>query len=79
METKNYRSGDDKIAESKRTLYIGQILYLLGSKTKIEILDKPECHAPLIKILDRSKHSKYKVGDVMRMTRQFLYPEQRSG
>jgi hypothetical protein len=61
-----------------RKISIGEMYYLSGFSTKIEVVGKPETFKPECKILEiketsRSR-SKFKIGQVYRISRQILYP-----
>ena len=58
----------------RNKLKIGDILYLVGSLTAIKIISDEDSSKPEIKVIFASKYSKYKMGDIVHISRNCLYP-----
>lgn len=65
----------EKIAYTNRKpLRIGDIRYLSGKATKVEIVGNENGMYPEVKVLEKSKLSKFQVGQIIRIYRRILYP-----
>ncbi len=59
----------------KRTiLKPGDVKYVQGSRTTVEVIGEYESDKPLCKVLERSPTSIYEVGVAYNISRRILYP-----
>lgn len=63
----------------RKILLIGDILYINGGITKIEIMNWAYENKPLCKIIETGPHSKFKIGEIVELNRRYLYPIQGKG
>lgn len=57
-----------------RKLNKGDVFYLMGSGTKVEITGKEDCLYPECRVIETGKTSKYAIGQIARIYSKILYP-----
>ena len=61
--------------EAKERIIIGDLRYLFGSSTQVEVVKDPNEKKPLCIVRKVAKTSKYEVGDLITVKRHALYIE----
>jgi len=58
----------------RRKIEKGDMFYLMGKNTKVEVIDNCDDEQPYCKIIERSSHSRYRMGQRVAISRRVLYP-----
>ena len=62
------------MTNERAKLKIGSIKFLTGGSTKVEVIGNIEGEKPLVKILEATIHSKFRVNQEVHVSRRLLYP-----
>jgi hypothetical protein len=62
------------VRNKRRKINIGDIYYVSGGSTKVEIVGNPDARNPLCLIHERGEKSKFKIGRKYHIYSGILYP-----